>query len=196
MADFEKAYNHTMNEEGGYSHDPNDAGGETYKGVSRRFHSGWEGWKIIDALKRSPNFPKCLDRDQNLQLLVKSFYKHSFWDRFQGDIIPIQELAEEMFDTGVNMDVTRSVKFLQTGLNYLNRNGKLFPDMVDDGLLGPTTLNNLKTYLQKDSPDILIKIMNVLQGQHYLNYMSKSPTQETYCRGWFRRVDISKTSIA
>jgi lysozyme family protein len=193
MADFEKAFDHTMTEEGGYVHDPDDAGGETYRGIARKFHPDWQGWNIIDALKRAPHFPKCLDRDSNLQIMIRSLYKQLYWDRFQGDNIPIQEIAEEMFDTGVNMGVHRAVKFLQRSLNYLNRNGNVFPDMADDGVFGPTTLGNLQKYLNKDSPDILLKIMNTLQAQHYLNYMKKSPTQEKYCRGWFRRVKYVKT---
>lgn len=192
MADFFKAYDITLGHEGGYVDDPDDVGGETYKGVARRFHPEWDGWQIIDALKRSPNFPKILDREVSLQAKIKSFYKLMYWDRFQGDSIPVQELAEEMFDTGVNMGVHRAVKFLQRSLNYLNRNGKLFDDMADDGVLGPTTLRCLQTFLQKDSPNILLKIMNVLQAQHYLKYMSKSPKQEKFCRGWFNRVEFKK----
>lgn len=196
MADFMKAFDITLGHEGGYSKDPDDAGGETYKGISRVFHATWDGWQIIDALKKAPNFPKNLDRESSLQAKVKTFYKLMFWDRFRGDQIPVQELAEEMFDTGVNMNVTRAVKFLQRSLNHLNRNGKLFPDMVDDGLIGPTTLSNLQIFLNKDSVDTLLKIMNVLQGQHYLEYMTKSPTQEKYCRGWFNRVEFKKTRVA
>lgn len=196
MANFDKAYKHTMGEEGGYVNDPDDAGGETYKGIARRFHPNWAGWVAVDGLKKNPNFPRCLDLDPGIQSLVQLFYKQMFWDRFQGDTIPNQEIAEEMFDTGVNMNVTRAVKFLQQGLNYLNRNGNLFPDMVDDGQLGPKTLSNLNIYLQKDSPDMLLKIMNVLQAQHYLTYMSKSPIQEKYCRGWFRRVKFAKSRMA
>ena len=194
MADFTKAFKHTMIEEGGYVNDPDDAGGETYRGIARRFHPNWEGWSIIDSLKKSPNFPRCLYIDTNLNSLHQMFYKQMFWDRFQGDTLPSQELGEEMFDTGVNMGVSRAVKFLQRSLNYLNRNGKLFPDMVGDGQLGPTTLKHLNTYLSKDSVDLLLKIMNVLQAQHYLNYMGKSPTQEKFCRGWFRRVKFVKSN--
>jgi lysozyme family protein len=193
MADFIKAYDITLGHEGGYSNDPDDAGGETYKGISRVFHPTWDGWIIIDSLKKAPNFPKNLDRELSLQAKVKAFYKIMFWDRFRGDLIPVQSLAEEMFDTGVNMNVTRAVKFLQRALNHLNRNGKLFPDMVDDGKLGPTTLSCLNKYLEEDSVELLLKIMNVMQGNHYLEYMAKSPTQEKYCRGWFNsRVDFNK----
>ena len=192
MADFKKEYDKTMSHEGGYVHDPDDAGGETYKGVARRFHPGWEGWSIIDGAKEESDFPKCLDLDMRLQSLIESFYKQHYWDCFQGDKIPSQRVAGELFDTGVNMGNKRAVKFLQRALNYLNRDGKMFPDMVDDGILGPGTLKSLSIILNKDGDDLLFKIMNVLQAQHYLNYMSKSPTQEKYCRGWFNRVTFSK----
>ena len=193
MAEFKKAYDKTMGHEGGYVHDPDDAGGETYKGISRRYHPGWEGWKVVDGTKQAPNFPKNLSQLVSVQSMVQEFYKHHYWDTFQGDKLSSQDLGDEMFDTGVNMGTKRSVKFLQRALNFLNRNGKLFPDMADDGDLGPTTMRNLGKYFEKDSVELLLKIINTLQASHYLNYMKKSPTQEKYCRGWFRRVNITKT---
>lgn len=192
MADFFEAFKITLGNEGGYVNDSSDAGGETYKGISRKYHGEWNGWVVIDSLKNAPNFPKNLDRDSSLQARVQSFYKMMYWDRFQGDQIQVQEIADELFDTGVNMGISRAVKFLQASLNYLNRNGELYPDMPDDGKLGPGTLKNLNIFLSKDSPDILYKIMNVLQANHYLEYMAKSPQQEKYCRGWFKRVEFKK----
>ncbi|KKK46716.1 hypothetical protein LCGC14_3162480, partial [marine sediment metagenome] len=38
MALFTEAYEITLQHEGGYSNDSDDVGGETYKGVSRRYH--------------------------------------------------------------------------------------------------------------------------------------------------------------
>ena len=192
MALFIEEYNKTMRHEGGYVHDPDDAGGETYKGVARRYHQSWLGWILIDKYKSKPNFPRSLDSDSDLQDHIKLFYKQHFWDRFQGDGIQDQSIAGELFDTGVNMGIKRAVRFLQRSLNYLNRNGRLYPDMADDGVLGRGTLKCLNFYLNRDNPELLLKIMNVLQGQHYLNYMSKSPRQEKYCRGWFSRVTLSK----
>jgi len=192
MANFKEAYDKTMGHEGGYVNDPDDVGGETYKGISRRYHPGWEGWKIIDGTKQAPNFPDNLDALASVQQMVEGFYKDHYWDPFRGDEIPPQELAEEMFDTGVNMGIKRSVKFLQRSLNVLNRNGKLFPDMTDDGVLGRNTMGSLMKYLKRDSVDLLLKIMNTLQANHYLAYMKKSPIQEKYCRGWFERVNITK----
>ncbi len=193
MASFEEAYAITMGHEGGYVDDPEDAGGETYKGVSRRFHPGWEGWSIVDAHKSKENFRKKLKSDSRLQGLVHKFYKQHFWDPFLGDEIPSQDVADEMFDTGVNMSVGRAVEFLQESLNLLNRNGKLYADIGVDGGFGSITLGALKSYLNADPPGHLLKLMNVLQGMHYIKRMKEHPGQEKYARGWLKRVLIQKT---
>ena len=67
MADFEKAFINTMGYEGGYVYDPDDAGGETYKGISRRYHPSWPGWRIIDKVKISGGDPYS-DLDDNEEL--------------------------------------------------------------------------------------------------------------------------------
>ena len=192
MANFLKSFEKTMGHEGGYIDDPDDKGGETYRGISRRWFPDWEGWVMIDKYKSKPSFPDSLKLDQKLSILVRDFYKIHFWNRFQGDSIDNQFIADELFDTAVNMDVTDAVKFLQKSLNLLNRNQVVFPDMTEDGIFGPTTLSNLNKYLSTEDSSILLKMMIVLQGNHYMEYMVKSPTQEKYCRGWFGRVEITK----
>ena len=125
MANFGKAYQATMGHEGGYSKDADDLGGETYRGIARKFNPGWTGWAKIDAAKRTRGFPTSLDRDTALQNDVSAFYKQHYWDKFQGDAIPNQAIADELFDTGVNLGIPRAVEFLQRALNTLNRNEKL-----------------------------------------------------------------------
>jgi lysozyme family protein len=173
-----------LGHEGGYANDPTDAGGETYMGISRVYNPSWYGWGIIDEAK-GDNFPSCLDNDEELQDAVEDFYKDKYWDVNRLDQFP-QAVSNEMFDTGVNMGISRAAKFLQTALNYLNRNGSLFSDLVVDGKIGPATLRAFNT-VEKDA-DIIVKMLNTLQGNHYMEYMSKSPTQEKYARGWFKRV--------
>jgi lysozyme family protein len=192
MANFDSAYMKTMGFEGGYGNDPDDVGGETYKGISRVYNPSWSGWKVIDAKKLQPNFPKNLNDDQELLASVKSFYKAGYWDVNLLDLVTDQDVAEEMFDTGVNLGVVKAAMFLQQSLNYLNRNESLYPDIVEDGKVGKKTMETLAFYLKYDKPIYLLKVLNVLQGMHYLNYMKKSPTQEKYARGWFSRVEISK----
>jgi len=184
MADFNKAFDKTMGHEGGYVNDPDDVGGETYRGIARRYHPQWEGWDVIDDTKPNIN-------DAELDPHVRKFYEMKYWDVNQLDDFP-QDVAEEMFDTGVNMGIGRAARFLQECLNYLNRNGRLFDDLVVDGDVGPATMNALNIIVNANDDHILLVMMNVCQGRHYMEYMSKSPTQEKFARGWFKRVEITK----
>lgn len=192
MANFDEAYDITLGHEGGYTHDPDDVGGETYKGVARTYYPNWAGWTIIDAAKDVPNFPNNLRGNDGLDAMIRQFYKENYWNLFWGDQIPNQEVANEMFDTGVNMGVGRSVKYLQKALNVLNRNQKNYGDIVEDGGFGVNTMTALNQYLAIDDESFLVKIMNILQGMHYIDYMTKSPTQEKFARGWLKRVSINK----
>ena len=188
MANFTEAYDLTSAHEGGYVDDPTDRGGETYRGISRVHHPGWIGWQKIDTLKRRRGFPATLDVDRSLQNSVKSFYKRKYWDRFLGDQVPDQRLANELYDTGVNMGVRRAVRFLQNALNQLNRNQRNYQDLVVDGWLGQGTLKVLKQYLRLErKSDLLLKVMNIQQGARYLEIMENDPAQEKYARGWLKR---------
>jgi len=194
MAQFDAAFGKTAAIEGGYVFDPDDAGGETYKGISRRFNPSWNGWYKIDDIKRTNSrkrkFDKVFEQDEALQEEVLLFYKRAYWDKFWGDEIPVQEVAEELFDTGVNMGVRRAVRFLQEGLNLFNRNQKNYTDILEDGLFGRNTLKALEAYLKVDEVSHLLKVMNILQGMHYIEYMRKKPEQEKYARGWLKRVKV------
>ena len=190
MANFEEAYYKTMGHEGGYVNDPHDAGGETYKGIARKYNGDWDGWSIIDSQKGSSYFPGCLDGDDDLQDNVHAFYKHRYWDVNKLDQVSSQTVGEEMFDTGVNMGVGRAAKFLQKSLNYLNRNGSLYSELIVDGAIGPASLSALDIVLNDGDERVLLTMMNVLQGQHYMNYMDSNPAQKKYARGWFKRVTL------
>lgn len=191
MPDFIKAYKITMGHEGGYSIDPDDAGGETYKGISRRYNPTWEGWEIIDTMKDHANFPAILNQLPQLQDSVHDFYKKNYWDSNKLDKFNSQAIADEMFDTAVNMGRSRAAKFLQESLSYLNRNERLFDDLVVDGYIGSASLRALDYILDQGEEEILLKVLNVLQGNFYLNYMKENPTQEKFMRGWFNRVNLT-----
>ncbi len=110
MAKFDEAYQHTLKFEGGWVNDDNDSGKETYKGISRVYEKNWDGWKIVDAYKKKPNFPKNLEADKKLQELVKSCYRKNYWNVIWGDKIRNQKVANDLYDTAVNMGVGTSIK--------------------------------------------------------------------------------------
>ena len=193
MADFLKAYTKTLGNEGEYSNDPVDVGGETYKGISRRYNPSWVGWEKIDTHKAiSSNFPSVLKDNVDLQNDVRDFYKAKYWDVNLLDNFNTQLIAEELFDTGVNMGVGRAAEFLQKALNYLNKNGVLYADLVVDGVIGNNTLKSLNACISYRGESFVYKIMNILQGNHYLEFMSKSPIQEKFAYGWLDRVEFLK----
>jgi len=180
MANFDISFEKTMEFEGKYSNDPADVGGETYCGISRVFHPDWPGWLIVDATKPNVDY-------RQVKTLVKSHYKTFYWNPNRLSDFP-QDVADKLFDIGVNLGTRRAAKFLQRALNYLNKNGELFPDLVDDGVIGPKTMSAFRIIEERGDIPYLLIILSVLQGQHYLNYMKKSPLQEKFARGWLKRV--------
>ena len=133
MADFWTADKRIASAEGFYSNHPADTGGETLWGIARNKNPHWRGWVIVDDYKKKPGFPGNLRNDQNLYRLRGEFYKSEYWDKINGDRIQSQIIAEEKYDTAVNMGVGMAIRFsertagmAETGrmsedlLNYLN----------------------------------------------------------------------------
>lgn len=197
MANFRTAYAITMKHEGGYANNPKDLGKETYKGISRRFHPAWEGWKIIDKAKTTGrSFPDCLalpEYDELNNEMVPLFYKQKFWDIFLGDDIEHQIIANELFDTGVNMNPIRAIEFLQQSLNFLYyRKGLVMTNpLIVDGIFGPKTFTSLTT-IKPEAVRLLYKLMNIMQGNHYVERFREDSKQATFMVGWLERVDFSK----
>jgi len=194
MADFRRALVATLGHEGHYVDDPIDRGGETYRGITRRDHPDWPGWRVVDEAKREDGFPRNLQGNAEIERLAGELYKRRYWDRFQGDDITDQGIANELFDTGVNAGVGRAVGFLQRALNQLNAGGRWCPDVVEDGDLGVKTLAALRQYLPARGGAQLLKAMNVLQGAFYLELARRDPSQERFVHGWLNRVDITKAA--
>ena len=192
MTNFDKAYNKLIQFEGGYVFDKDDKGGETYKGIARNYHSTWKGWEIVDAVKNrfTSDINKALSEIEYLQELVKDFYKEKFWDVFLCDSLPY-EIAEELFEISVNTGIMRASIILQTALNLLNRNERLYEDIKVDGKAGPKTLSTLRLCLQKNPTKLIYNVLNILQGAFYAELMLDNPDYEKYI-GWFNRIEILK----
>lgn len=185
MAQFKIAYQLTAAIEGGYVNDPDDNGGETYKGISRKWHPDWTGWSIIDVYKQSHSL-KTGDTisGETLAKLVMEFYQLKFWDSNRLDEINDQDIANEIYDTGVNMSYKTAAKILQEALNLLNRNCKDYPDINVDGMIGKATLDIVNNHKY---PRAIVKTLNVLQGARYVDLCKHDPNQEKFFRGWLMR---------
>ncbi|NPV12722.1 MAG: hypothetical protein HPY57_13125 [Ignavibacteria bacterium] len=186
---FDKSYERLIKHEGGYVNDPDDKGGETYKGISRRYNPNWEGWKIIDEYKSKGKLSE-LKNNNELERLTAEFYKKEYWDYFRLDTLP-EVIADEIFEQSVNLGKQRTTTFIQITCNILNNNQKLYPNVKVDGKFGDTTYNTLLTCIKNRGTRLVYNILNILQGSHYIEIMLTNETQEKFI-GWFSRIDIIK----
>lgn len=184
MANFNEAFQNTMLSEGGYTNNPKDKGGETYKGISRRRNPDWKGWTITDKCKPKRCFPKCLDKNIDLQHLVAELYRQKYWDSNHLTEFTNQNIAEKMFDIGVNMGIAVAAKMLQRALNVSNQNERYFKDLKEDGIIGVKTLESVNKH---PYPEVIFKCLNVFQGMKYINLAERNQTQEAFINGWFMK---------
>lgn len=180
----------TLGHEGGYVNHPSDPGGETFRGITRRSHPEWPGWKIIDAAKAQPGFPRSLDGDIDLGALVAQTYRDRYWAPIHGDHIPDQGIANELFDSAVNAGVTRATAWLQESLDVLNRGG--WVDLVVDGIMGQATLDALSACVRAGDAGSLLLMMNIRQGDHYFRLASRNTAMRAFVRGWLKRVELRR----
>lgn len=197
MADFKVSFDKTSLNEGIYSNDPTDRGKETVFGISRNNFPNWEGWVFVDEIKlrynsiNSSGFLKELNNSGALSKARFSFYKENFWNKLVCDNMP-QDIADELFDTSVNMGVAYGSKCLQRALNKLNRNQIDYPDIEPDGKIGPNTIKALNAYMKTNRPSEqlikwLLKWMNYFQMERYNDLSDLNPEQEKFIPGWTER---------
>ena len=107
---FEKAIAFVLNEEGGYSNDPLDPGGETNYGISKRAHPQ------VDI--------------KNLTLEeAESIYKYLYWDACRCESLP-PRLALVVFDSAVNQGVRTAIKMLQAAIGTV-QDGIIGPATIE-----------------------------------------------------------------
>lgn len=172
MANFLISLQITLAHEGLYSNDPDDAGKETFRGISRKNHPNWDGWAIVDKNKGVPGFPANLVKHDTINQLVQSFYQVNFWKPISGNKISNQNTADSIFDFAVNTGTLTSIVALQSIVG-----AKL------DGVVGDQTLNKLNSmdFGHFQAAFTLAKI------DHYIKVIEKRPANKKYLYGWIIR---------
>lgn len=162
--------------EGGYCNDPDDLGGETCWGVT-----------VAEARLDGYTGPMT-DLPQSR---ARDIYRRKYWfgPRFSDVSALSESVAEELFDTGVNMGIGKAGEFLQIALNAFNLRGTKYPDIAEDGDIGNKTLAALKAYLDwrgKEGETVLLRALNCQQGMRYLDISRGRQENETFTYGWFK----------
>lgn len=159
--------------EGGFSDHPADKGGPTMYGVTQ-------------AVARANGYTGQM-RDMPLATAQNIYRKRYFVDPgFESIYLLSPAIAEELFDTGVNMGTSVPGPWLQRLLNVFN---DARTDLVVDGKIGPATIVALRLFLNKrgsEGETVIVRGLNCLQGCRYIELTEKREQNRAFVYGWLR----------
>lgn len=164
MASFAAAIMRTMQNEGGYVNDPADPGGETKYGISKRVYPDID----IESLTFNE---------------AQEIYRRDYWQKLGLDDIADQDLAEQVFDHGVNAGTTRAARMLQDAYNLVTKVNGIRPDAI----IGPVTIAAVNTC---KFPADLVAIYKGMRFYHYYTLVKFDLGKEKFFKGWVRRIGI------
>lgn len=139
---FEEAICRTLQWEGGHVNDPDDPGGETNYGISRR------AYPDLDI--------QALNIDQ-----IYAIYRRDYWESVGLGRLRHRELACKVFDLGVNVGPKKAVRWLQTAFNLVVQ----APPLAIDGMIGPITAKAVNAYAHDAA---LIAAVKYFACHHYV----------------------------
>ncbi|ATN93503.1 putative secretion activating protein [Pseudoalteromonas phage J2-1_QLiu-2017] len=166
-----------------YTNHEDDSGGPTKFGITE------------DTLKSLPLDleVKDLTKEDAIFIYYQEYYHKPKYELLVD--IGFDRLAEELFDTGVNMGVRTGIKFLQRTLNVFNNKQKYYDDLKVDGYLGTKTISAIKdlVYIRGASKTeaVLFNSVNSLQAARYIELAENDEKDETFVWGWIsKRADF------
>ena len=167
MSNFNECLQIILHHEGGYVNHPEDPGGMTNLGVTKKVYEDWVGYAVSEHTMQN-----LTEED------VAPIYKKNYWDRLKGDDLP-EGLNLCVFDFGVNAGTGRAAKYLQNIIGT-----------VVDGGIGPMTLRALDEHVS------LIGLQETIENyqEDRQRYYENLRTFQTFGRGWTRRVNETTQS--
>lgn len=166
----------TIGKEGGYSNHPSDRGGPTRWGITEweaRRHGYTGDMRVLPRAKAVAIFRE----------------KYAIRSGFAAVAEISPSIGEELFDTGVNMGPGVPALWFQEWLNAFNRQGRLYPDIKEDGDIGPGTLAAFKSYRKTRGPEadaVMLRALNCSQGEGYKMRARGRAANEDFVFGWIR----------
>ena len=192
MSDFKEAFGFTMQHE-----DPQlsgvvttDAGGRTRFGIAQKFHvdlddSFFDG-SAEDALATA-----------------EQIYEHDYWVPMHLFEVKSQNIANKLFDMGVNMGIHQAGHLAQRAVNGLLQNAlssgteqdnmpqvgaqpaPVVAPLSEDGKIGDKTMAAINSV----APLQLHQTLCELCKQFYLHVAANNPAQAVNLHGWLKRAE-------
>lgn len=148
--------------EGGYIDDPEDDGGQTKYGISKRSYP-------------DEDIPK-LSRERAEQI-----YWRDFWSPYEIDRMP-GRIGEKFFQTVVNMPAAQAVTILQRALRAATSER-----LADDGILGPRTRAVMDGITARGIVEAVLAALRSEQAGYYRQIVQANPSQGRFLKGWLNR---------
>ncbi len=155
---FDKLIGAVLEHEGGYVNDPDDPGGETKHGISKRSYPGLDIVNLTESQARD-------------------IYYRDWWLRLRCNEIQDDRIAQKYLDTSVNVGKTAGIKIMQRALREAGQS------VAVDGKIGSQTIGAAN----KANPDALLAAMRRLQAAHYESLIRRNPKLAKFRRGWIAR---------
>jgi len=170
MAEFDIALAITLPLEGGYVFNPNDPGGETNLGITMKTFQV-TAHSLLGIDPTSDNL-KALTQGQ-----AGIIYQANYWNPVRGGDLPLQELANIVFDFYVNAG-SHAAKILQTVINSMGAS----PALIVDGGIGQNTLNALAPLPAND-------VYNNYKQARIAYYNGLAGQYPMFIDGWLKRAN-------
>lgn len=156
---FRYAVEVVLRHEGGYVNDPDDPGGETKYGISKRSY---------------PNLDiKRLTREKAAEI-----YYVDWWQRYRYDRLESIDIAAKVLDLSVNVGPRQAHVMLQRALHAAG-----MEYVVVDGIIGPQTIEAAN----RANPAMVIAALRAEAAAYYRRLIETNPKLAKFERGWMRR---------
>ena len=172
---FNPAFSATVGLEGAYTNNPLDPGGPTKWGITQ---SDARSHGYMGDMKDIPM--------ETAQLI----YKSDYWNELGLDSCNDQSVANKMFDGAVNCGVGTMAGWVQEALNALGKadslDAPLWPLLAVDYHFGPASMDALNacTAVSPHYTQVLLEVINCLQGASYVHDTEKNTKLRAFFLGW------------
>ncbi|HET8891747.1 MAG TPA: glycosyl hydrolase 108 family protein [Candidatus Angelobacter sp.] len=171
MADFKPAFSFVLQHEDSTRSGKVtvDAGGRTRFGIAEKFHPD-----LPDEFFTGPAKDALAEAEKIEQ--------REYWKAMRLDEVENQNVANKLFDMGVNMGARQAALYAQRAANALAAGDAR---LAEDGVIGPKTL----AAISASDPRAYYQLLCEFSAAYYRHVAAVNPAQAVNLAGWLKRAE-------
>lgn len=146
-----------------------DAGGRTRFGIAEKFHPD-----LPDEFFTGPA--------EDALAEAEKIEQREYWDAMRLDEVENQNVANKLFDMGINMGARQAALYAQRAANALVA---VDARVAEDGVIGPRTL----AAINAADPIAYYQLLREFSAAYYRHVAAVNPAQAVNLAGWLRRAE-------